>query len=284
MQVKELFSIIIPTWNNQPYLQCCIESIEKNSSFKHQILVHVNVGYDGTLDYLKSKNIAFTHSTENIGICKAVNTVAKLATTDFILYMNDDMYALPHWDACLKDEIDVIGHLNFSLSSTMIEAKQSSSVCVISPFDFGDITTKFDEEKLLKEFESIPVKDWSGASWPPNLVPRVLWEKVGGYSEEFSPGLYSDPDFSMKLWKAGVRVFKGVSQSRVYHFRSKSLHRIKLNDGYTQFIKKWGVTAGWFYKSCLKMGKPFTGELKEPGMDMKFLLTRIKGWYYRTFK
>jgi glycosyltransferase involved in cell wall biosynthesis len=41
-ECKSVFSILIPTWNNLRFLQVCIDSIRKNSSLEHQILVHVN--------------------------------------------------------------------------------------------------------------------------------------------------------------------------------------------------------------------------------------------------
>ena len=31
---------------------------------------------------------------------------------------------------------------------------------------------------------------------------------MGGFSEEFFPGTGSDPDLNIKLWNAGVRIFK----------------------------------------------------------------------------
>jgi len=58
-------------------------------------------------------------------------------------------------------------------------------------------------------------KNWRGASWPPNVVHKNMWDLVGGFSIEFSPGMYSDPDFSMKLWQAGIRIMYGVGKSMV---------------------------------------------------------------------
>ena len=48
-----MFSILIPTYNNLEYLKVCINSIRKNSKFSHQIIVHINEGTDGTLEYVK---------------------------------------------------------------------------------------------------------------------------------------------------------------------------------------------------------------------------------------
>jgi hypothetical protein len=76
--------------------------------------------------------------------------------------------------------------------------------------------------------------------------------------------MYSDPDFSMKLWQMGIRLFKGISKSRVYHFGSVSVKRMKKNKGYYQFIKKWGMAQGTFSKYYLKRGWPFQGLLSDP--------------------
>lgn len=260
------FSILIPTWNNYPFLKCCIESIEKNSYFSHQLIVHVNEGNDETLAYLQQQNISYTYSVENIGICKALNTAAGLVKTDYIVYMNDDMYVLPHWDKHLWEAIQDIGHEQFYLSATLLEPKTTGNAAVIAPANYGTDIATFNEQKLIAEFEQFPFEDWSGASWPPSLVHTSLWQKVGGYSESFSPGFYSDPDFSMKLWQEGVRYFRGVSAARVYHFQSKSLHRVVKNDGRKQFYEKWGITASFFDKKYIKKGEAFSGLLRKPAI------------------
>ena len=48
-------SIVIPTYNNLEYLKFTIESILKNSKYKHEIVLHINEGIDGTLDYANQK-------------------------------------------------------------------------------------------------------------------------------------------------------------------------------------------------------------------------------------
>ena len=55
-----MFSILIPSLNNLDYLKLCIKSIKKNSSLKHEIIVHVNKGEDGTIEFLNNENIKFS--------------------------------------------------------------------------------------------------------------------------------------------------------------------------------------------------------------------------------
>ena len=261
--MENKFSILIPTWNNIAYLRICIDSIRKNSSFSHQVIVFVNEGIDGTIEWLKNEKIEFIHSPENAGVCIALNQSSRLAKTDYIVFMNDDMYCCPQWDLHLWNEIEKIGHHRFYLSATMIEPVSSGNRCVLAPHDFGRDAATFREAELLKTLPGINCGDWLGSTWPPNVVHRSLWETVGGLSEEFSPGMYSDPDFSMKLWQQGVRYFKGVSKSMVYHFMSKSTGKVKRNDGRKQFLKKWGVSSSYFTKKILRQGERFDGPLPD---------------------
>lgn len=270
-----MFTVLIPSWNNLPYLKLCIDSLKRNSTFSHQIIVHINEGRDGTREWIKENGIEHTMSSSNIGVCKALNQASKLAKMKYICYFNDDMYALPGWDYHLVREIENIGHEQFFLSSTMIEPKVGKEPNMLQGYNFGDLEN-FREKDLIQTYKTIPMKDWSGASWPPNVVPGALWDKVGGYSEEFSPGMYSDPDFSMKLWKEGIRCFKGVGESRVYHFMSKSTGKVIKNDGRSTFIKKWKITPGYFYRKYLRMGKPWKSELKEPLHGPLYVLMKLK--------
>lgn len=273
------FSILIPTWNNLPYLRLCIETIKRHSSNAHELIVHVNDGSDGTLEWVRGQGISYTYSAENVGVCHALNAAAKLASTGYICFMNDDMAALPGWDAALWEVIEGIGHGRWFLSGTMIEPTDTGNACVLAPHDYGRTTETYRESELLKDFTTWPKQDWCGATWPPNVVPKALWEEVGGYSVEFSPGMSSDPDFSMKLWKAGVRHFQGVATSRVYHFQTKSTGKVVKNDGPRQFLEKWGISQGTFSKYYLRRGKPWKGPL----VDQNPFQTSFLVWMKKQF-
>lgn len=255
-----LFSILIPTWNNLPFLELCLDSIEKNSAYRHQILVFVNDGSDGTLEWVKNRGIEYVHSEENVGVCWALNSLRPLVSTDYILYLNDDMYVCPDWDKYLWEEIRTLPDNKFFISSTLIQPRPFYCKSVIAPADFGTSAESFDEKALLANYDKLPHRDWMGATWPPNIVHKSIWDLVGGYSVEYSPGMYSDPDFSAKLWLAGVRYFKGISNSRVYHFERTSTGRVKRNDGSAQFLMKYGMTSGTFVRDILHRGEPFCEE------------------------
>ena len=269
-----MFSIIIPTLNNLEYLRLCIKSIKKNSNYNHQIIPHVNIGEDGTVDFLKKQNIEYTLTNHNAGICEGMNLASKKAKNDFILYAHDDFYFCPSWDISLKNEIDIIGHKNFYLSGIMMNNGPLK-------FDCGDTLENFDESKLLENYQNVNYYDFQGSTWAPHLIHKTLWNKIGGFSEEYYPGTGSDPDLNMKLWKEGVRIFKGINNCKVYHFGSIVTRNYKNHPtiqtesgskGAKIFILKWGISINFFKRFYLRSDTKYTGELNNPKIGITYLI------------
>lgn len=279
-----MFSIIIPTWNNLPYLKLVIDSLRRHSRYEHQVIVHINDGTDGSLSWVREQGIEHTASPANIGICHAVNLAAARATRDYVVYMNDDMYVCPGWDEALAKRIDTMPSDLFLLSGTMIEPVDTGNPCVVV-HDAGRDASAFRADELLAAAPRLRRPDWLGATWPPTLVHRDWWNKVGGYSSELSPGMSSDNDFSMKLWHAGCRVFLGVGDSLVYHFQQKSTGKIVKNDGRRQFLNKWGMTQSTFDRYYLRRGQPADGriELDTPAVHGKLKRALVRSRIKRAF-
>ena len=267
-----MFSIIIPTFNNIEYLKLCLESIRKNSKFQHEIIVHINEGKDGSLDFIKEQNCKYSYSEKNSGVCIAFNEAVKKSTKEFIVLAHDDMYFCPGWDSIFKKELEKLPeNSDFFLSGTMVQPFES-----YINLNCGTTIENFNEKKLLEELPRIKFNDFQGTHWQPSLIPVKTWNKVGGFSEEFSPGLGSDPDFNMKLWNIGVRLFKGLGNCRVYHFSSMSLRKKAWNNGAKTFLLKWGISIKFFKKHYLKSDQVFQDVLSEPNKSLNYYFGLIK--------
>ncbi len=274
------FSIIIPTFNNLKYLKFFLNSLKKNSNFDHEIILHINVGSDGTLEYALENNIKHTFSNNNIGLCSSMNKAYSLATTDHILYAHDDMYFCKDWDISLTDEINKQDNNLYYLTGTNVSTRHG-----LINFNCGSSTYDFDEHKFNTFCLEDQTPDLQSSHWAPHLVHRELWDKVGGFSEEFNPGDGSDPDFCMKLWQKNVRIFKGISKFKVYHFNSLTTRsdKVILNNGTKTFLLKYGFNPKFFRKHYLKGDNliiPFKGRLNEPNfnliMGLELLINKLK--------
>ena len=285
------FSLVIPTYENSDYLKLCINSILKNSTFSHQIIVHINGDDENTEKILLEKKITYTKSIENIGLCSGVNIASRKANTNYILYAHDDMYFLPNWDSILYEEVKKINHKNFYLSMTHISHMSGVKGDIQHiKYDCGSNINEFDESKLLKNFKNFEFRNLQGSHWAPHLIHIDLWNKIGGFSEEFNPGFASDPDLNMKLWLQNVRIFKGVSMSRVYHFGSLTTRKNKKitpNKGKRTFLLKWKFSVEFFNKHYLKRGSIYEGPLSDPNKNFIYfidlILSKIKFYFYRVF-
>ena len=280
-----MFSILIPTYNNLDYLKKCIDSIKTNSNYDHQIIIHINEGNDGSLEYVKNNKITYTYSKKNIGMPKALNTASKLSKMDYILISHDDFYYCPGWDTELVNEVKKINHKKFYLSGTMVGAGQVY-------FNAGETINDFNEKKLINNIESIKTFNFQGTTKCPGLVHKETWMKVGGWSEEFSPTGGDDTDFAMKLWNYDVRIFKGLGKCLAYHFGSittrkkdKSLFTYLGSRGNKIFLIKWGISINFFERFYLKSGldknknlifNKYNGPLIEPVKNLTYYIELLK--------
>ena len=123
-----MFSIIIPTWNNLGFLKLCVESLRKNSKFDHEIIIHINDGSDGTLDWVKAEGIRYSHTPKNVGICLSVNHLVTLSSHEWVLYLNDDMVACPGWDTAFTQAIAATETDLALFFSTLIHADNATDL------------------------------------------------------------------------------------------------------------------------------------------------------------
>jgi len=278
-------SIIVPTYNNFNYLKFFITSLKNNSHYDHEIIVHINDGSDGTLDYVKQNKILYTYSKDNIGLCDAVNNASLLSTTNFILYAHDDMYFCKNWDLYLENDVKKYKNNFYYISGTNISSKYGSI-----NYDCGSSPKNFNFDKFNAFCSNDTSNDLQGSHWAPHLIHKDIWVKVGGFSTEFNPGDGSDPDLCMKLWKENIRIFKCLSKFKVYHFGSVTTRKkdkfIK-NNGTKTFVLKWGITPRTFRKHYLKgeIKIEYNEPLKDPELKFNFLkdlfIDKLKFIYFK---
>ena len=259
--MKSGFSIIIPTWYNLPYTQLCIDSINKHSYYNHEIILHINE-CTKTLQYAIDNHIKYTYSNDNIGICKGINEAYKLHTKDWIIYFNNDFYALPKWDIEIVNFYDKIKDKvknNVWLSGTMIEPTGNNNCC-LAPYNYGTSIETFQKDKLLNDTEILRTKmnNIIGSTWPPNLLHSDIFEKIGKMDEDYIQGFGSDPDLAKRMYDNGCRDFIGIGKSLVYHFQCKSTNKI-LNNGHGKslFQQKHNMTIDHFVYNIIKRGQPY---------------------------
>jgi GT2 family glycosyltransferase len=270
-----MFSIVVVSWKNLPFLKTLISSIQKNSVYTHhQLLIHVQEGCGETEQWLNSKKIQYTMSENNIGLSAAANMAARKADHNFICLVDDDMYVLPRWDKELVDFVEWHALKRFWVVSTMLERAGQYTLKA----DFGKSPEEFDEADLLRKFgkyknKLLPVINNSAL---PGLIPTQLWFDVGGYDEDF-PVIGSEIGLAKKLWDSDCRnVGITVPKSLVYHFQAASTRKLQNLEVLQverddKFLAKYGVTLREFRDKELKKGQPWDGYRRSMSIPGKLI-------------
>ncbi len=207
-----------------------------------EIVVIANGTPEAQLEYLRSSDdIVLVVNEMNLGFASGCNQAASVARGPLLLFLNDDsivqegcIEALMR--ACKSDPaIGAVGSRIISPDGTLQEAgsliwRDGSATHV------GEGTPSDSDQYLHSRWV-----DYASANGL--LVPRSVWDEVGGFDERYFPAYFEDVDFSLSLATRGygtryepaaVLVHSG-SQSTSTVYRDFLLTR-----NHIRFVEKWG--------------------------------------------
>lgn len=224
MTPSEVLTVCIPTWNNLSYLQLCYSSLRKYSFDKNiELVLHINEGTDGTLEWAIENKIRYTHSKKNLGISVPLNNAQKLVNTEFSLLWADDIVFLPNWDRSL---VQILEHYKFAdnlwVAPRLIEPvncfdPHPHPYCTIA--DYGRTIGEFDEDRLLKEHKNYITNTIKLLPNGNMAIKTSTYRDLEGYDTEYIYG--ADSDFTYRFYKKyGNTGFKQLGNSLAYHFGS----------------------------------------------------------------
>lgn len=88
-----LVSIIIVNWNGKHWLEKCLPSLYKQNYKNFEIVLVDNASTDGSIEFIKKyypKVRKIVKNKENLGFAEANNRGYRVATGDYILFLNND--------------------------------------------------------------------------------------------------------------------------------------------------------------------------------------------------
>ncbi len=154
-----------------------------------------------------------------LGFVGACNAGAAIAKGDYILFLNNDTEPTAKW---LDELIFVFDHFeNVGLAGSKLvypDGRLQEAGGIIwkngDPWNYGRGGNPQDPRyNYTREIDYL-----SGAAI---ILPRTIWEEVGGFSREFAPAYFEDTDLACKIRHSGRRLVY-AARSKVYHFEGMS--------------------------------------------------------------
>lgn len=118
--MQKKVTIIIPNYNGLKFMEPCFKALEAQSEKNFELLVVDNGSSDGSVEWLKERNIPSVFLKENTGFSGAVNVGINQAQTPYVILLNNDTEPEPDY---VKEMVKAIERSPevFSVSSKMIQ-------------------------------------------------------------------------------------------------------------------------------------------------------------------
>jgi GT2 family glycosyltransferase len=101
-------AIIVVSWNSEPYLGDCMQSLLRLEPAPEEILVVDSGSTDGSVALLREHfpRVRLVVLSENVGFCRANNIGIRMTTSPFVLVLNPDTWLEPDFLARLLPAFD----------------------------------------------------------------------------------------------------------------------------------------------------------------------------------
>lgn len=269
MPTRVDLSILIVNFNGCDFLGACFDSIKKNVSVSHEIIVVDNASSDGSVSFIRQNypNISVVASTVNAGYTCGNNLAAKHAVGRYLLLLNNDTVVrspiAPLFE--LMDSRRDVGVLGCRIFYG--DGRQQESVGYIPSV----LSLVLSWTPLMHIFPHVPLfrrTVWAGESLYSNafieaewvsgafLLTRAdIWRELGGLDERYFMYM-EDTDYCRQVGAAGYVVAYSAS-CEITHFegagRSWLGERAILNSthSYLVYSKKYYGAMGRLFLRLL---------------------------------
>ena len=248
-----LVSVIIPTYGRPDLCLACLFSISKNMpSVDIEILLVEDASSDKQIQKLASiPGLRFIRHAKNLGFTLSCNEAAKQAQGQFLHFLNNDTEVRPGWlDSLIESfsDLEDAGMVGSKLIYPDGRLQEAGGIVWGNgnAWNFGRM-----QDPLAPEFSYRREVDYCSAASV--LIPRSLFEQVGGFDEKYAPAYCEDTDLAFKVRSAGKKVYF-IPSSVVIHYEGQSHGRdekvgLKAYQVRNQryFAKKWATILATHY-------------------------------------
>jgi GT2 family glycosyltransferase len=216
-----LVSVVIPVHNKVRVTQNCLASLilaPNRASF--EVIIVDDGSTDETLELSESaKGVRFVRHDAAQGFVRSCNDGAQIARGAYVLMLNNDTEVTPGWiDELLHvfEHFDGVGMAGAKLVYADGKLQEAGGIVWNNgdPWNYGRAANAAEPRfNYTRQIDYI-----SGACI---MLPKRLWDELGGFDEQFAPAYFEDADLAFRVREKG---FKTVYTpfSRVTHFEGIS--------------------------------------------------------------
>ncbi len=240
-------SIIIPVFNKLDFTKKCLSALKVNTNPDiYEIIVVDNASTDGTARFLASLNslsIKIITNEKNEGFAKACNQGAKAASTDYLLFLNNDTEPQQGW---LEPLLNIISHDDSvaAVGSKLLYPDgtiQHGGILIVDDRKNNDplLARNNHVNKPATAPEANEPATYQALTAACLLIRKAAFQKAGAFDEEYWNG-YEDVDLCFTLREQGGKLVYQPESVVIHHESKSGPERFsKARENIARLHKKW---------------------------------------------
>ena len=242
---RPLVSIIVPTRNQVELLRTTIDSIAQRTDYgPYEIVVVDNGSTDAdALKYLASLTApVYVHRWPHAFNYSAINNFAvRVANGEQLLFLNNDVEVIrPDWLTAMLEYSQLSGVGVVGAKLLYSDGTIQHAGVVLKRTGVAHHAFRWAPREVLgvPRLADLP-RNCSAVTGACMLVPRRIFEEVGGFDEELRVVL-NDIDLCLRIRERGYSVIY-TPHAQLYHHEGSSRGRLHPPSDDDRFLKRWAA-------------------------------------------
>ncbi len=210
-------SIIIPVFNQVDFTLACLDSVQQHTAeLSYEVIVVDDCSTDDTQQLMRRiTGLRYLRADKNAGFTASCNRGAQAAKGKYLIFLNNDTTVTEGWLTSLLETYELEPKAGLVGSKLVYpDGRLQEAGGIIWRDGSGWNRGKF-QDPSLPEFNFLREVDYCSAASV--IIPRSLFEEVGGFDEKYSPAYYEDTDLAFKVAEAGHKVLYQPLSVVVHH-------------------------------------------------------------------